>query len=128
MTEAELKALLAGNERFREALTKIYNAEDPCNEASSEQACIAERALKGSHTSDTPPNPWLLVEREGGTATIEAGDWVRLLNGFEAGPVSVLEVETSYSVRFADEMWMANGKQGFLTSAFDITHVRKAKP
>lgn len=125
MTEAELKALLAGNERFREALTKIDNAEDPCNEASSEQACIAERALKGSHTSDTPPNPWLLVEREGGTATIEAGDWVRLRDGREMGPM--LRERRRWSTTFQGP-WNNDGKvyRGKGKTNHDVTHVRKA--
>lgn len=71
-------------------------------------------------------DPWQLVEREGGTAKIEAGDWVRLRNGGECGPVSV-DDDDVYPTRFSELAWDEYHKlNGYMEEIHDITHVRKA--
>jgi hypothetical protein len=70
---------------------------------------------------------WLLVTREGGTATIEAGDWVRLRNEREMGPVDWHGGR--WVIPCGSDRWLTYEIDGLeacsRNTATDITHVRK---
>lgn len=69
---------------------------------------------------------WQLVRREGGTADITEGCWVKLRNGWTEGPVTLLG--DAWNVAHYSANWSFSGVHESGQPEYDITHVSTEGP